>query len=46
MKSLTIQAFDLDKDIKADVAVAKARKHIANEKGACIFDPKGYDGNL
>ena len=44
MKSLAVQAYDLDKDIKSDLALVKARQHIAGDKGVCIFDPKEFDG--
>ena len=44
MKQLAVQAYDLDKDIRADLSVVKARQHIAGNKGVCIFDPKEHDG--
>ena len=46
MKSLAIHLYDLDKDITADIAVTRARKHISGDKGSCIFDPKEFDGKL
>ena len=43
MKMLTVQLYDLDKDITGDQALAKARKHISTEKGSCLFDPQSFD---
>ena len=44
MKTLAIHLYDLDKDITADTALTKVRKHIQGNKGSCIFDPQEYSG--
>ena len=50
-KSNTVQIFDFDKDIQSDLATARARHHLQNESGKCLFDPdefahKGVDYSL
>ena len=40
---MSVQLFDLDKDIVADSATTRARKHIAAEKSICLFDPGEHD---
>ena len=37
MKRMSVQLFDLDKDIQADLSTTRARKHIAVEKSICLF---------
>ena len=41
-RSTTVQIFDFDKDIQQDLGTAKARHHIQNESGKCLFDPDEF----
>ena len=43
LRNVTVQLYDLDRDVVADVATTQARSHIAADTGRLLFDPLGYN---
>lgn len=43
MRSVTVQLFDLDKDIASDLTTTQARNHISADTSHVLFDPQSYN---